>query len=60
MDLTGGQIHEPETIEYVVSFYRTYNGIDILSDQEDGILVSFDANGLTELRYLWRDVEYVL
>lgn len=59
MDLSGEKKNEvPETIEYVVSFYRTYGGIDVLSDQEDGILVSFDTNGLTELRYLWRDVEY--
>ena len=58
LDLSGNQKHETETIEYVVTFYHTYNGIDVLSDQEDGIMVSFDANGLTELRYLWRNIEY--
>lgn len=57
LDLSGGKKNAPETIEYVVSFYRTYNGIDVLSDQEVGILVSFDAKGLTELRYLWRELD---
>ena len=55
LDITGRTICEPETIEYSVFFYRTYNGVDIISDKEDGILISFDKNGLTELRYLWRD-----
>lgn len=60
MDLSGEKKNEvPETIEYVVSFYRTHNGIDVLSEQEDGILVSFDAKGLTELRYLWREIDYI-
>ena len=60
MDLSGEKKNEvPETIEYVVSFYRTHSGIDVLSEQEDGILVSFDAKGLTELRYLWREIDYI-
>lgn len=58
LDLSGKSKNVPETIEYVVSFYRTYNGIDVLSNQEDGILVSFDTKGLTELRYLWREMDY--
>ena len=56
MDLTGGKQQAPETIEYTVCFYRTYNGIDIVSDQEDGIIVGISANGLAELRYFWRDM----
>ncbi len=54
--LDGTINNSPEVIEYMVSFYRTYNGIDVISDKEDGILISFNANGITELRYLWRDI----
>lgn len=57
LDLSGKQENTPETIEYTVSFYRTHNGIDIVSDQEDGIIVSFNKDGVTELRYLWRNLE---
>ena len=56
MNLTGGKQQTPETVEYTVCFYRTYNGIDIISDQEDGIIVGISADGLTELRYFWRDM----
>ena len=56
LELTGSQNPPPETIEYTVSFYRTHNGIDILSDQEDGIIVSFNKHYLTELRYYWREL----
>ena len=59
MDLNSDVISEPETIEYNVCFYRTYNGIDLLSDQGDGIVVSFDKYGLTNLQYKWRDVQIV-
>lgn len=58
LNLESNHSNTPETVEYVVSFYRTVNGIDIISDQEDGILISFDKNGITELRYLWRNIEY--
>lgn len=57
MDLSGGKGEVPDTIEYIVFFYRTHNGIDVLSEQEDGILLSFDAKGLTELRYFWREID---
>ena len=56
MNLTGGKQQTPETVEYTVCFYRSYNGIDIISDQEDGIIVGISADGLTELRYFWRDM----
>ena len=57
INLSGGQNTTPETIEYTVTFYRLFNGIDVISNQEDGIMVSFNKNGLTELRYLWREME---
>lgn len=59
MDLNSGAVSAPETIEYSVCFNRTYNGIDMLSDQGDGIVVSFDKYGLTNLQYKWRDVQVV-
>ncbi|MDD6200517.1 MAG: DNRLRE domain-containing protein [Firmicutes bacterium] len=57
--LDSDQCCSPDTIEYTVSFYRTVNGIDIISDQGDGILIGFNENGVTDLRYLWRDIEFV-
>lgn len=56
MNLTGGKQQPPETIEYTVCFYRTFAGIDVITDQEDGIVVGISANGLVELRYFWRDM----
>ena len=56
MDLTGQSVVTPETIEYTVSIYRTVNGLDFVSDEEDGIVISFDKYGLTTLHYKWRDV----
>jgi len=49
----------PETVEYTISFYQTLNGIDVVSDEEDGIIVSFNRNGLTQLSYLWRNMELI-
>ncbi|MBQ7822579.1 MAG: hypothetical protein IJ338_00105 [Bacteroidaceae bacterium] len=59
LDLSGEQENVQETVEYTVSFYRTHNGIDVLSDQEDGIIVGFNKDGLTELRYMWRNLSVV-
>lgn len=53
------ELPAPETIEYMVSFYRTYNGLDVISDEEDGIVVAFDKYGLTALNYKWRDINLV-
>lgn len=47
----------PETISVDVRFYRIFNGVDVITDQEDGILISFDAQGICALRYLWRNIE---
>lgn len=55
MDLTGKNVEAPETIEYTVSIYRIVNGLDFVSDQEDGIVISFDKYGLTTLHYKWRN-----
>ena len=59
MDLTGQKVSAPETIEYTVSIYRTVNGLDFVSDQDDGIVISFDKYGLTTLHYKWRDIATV-
>lgn len=50
---------DPEIIEYSVSFYRTYNGIDLISDEEDGILITFNKYGISRLTYFWRNIEAV-
>ena len=57
MDLTGGAEAKPETVEIHVFFYWVFNGADVLSDEEDGIILSFDAQGICALRYLWRSIE---
>ena len=55
MVLTGQNVEAPETIEYTFSIYRTVNGLGFVSDQEDGIVISFDKYGLTTLHYKWRN-----
>lgn len=57
MDLTGGEESQSETVIVDVFFYRVVNGVDVLSDEEDGILLSFDTKGIRNLSYLWRDIE---
>ena len=59
MDVSNNPVSAPETIQYNVCFNRTVNGIDLLSDQGDGIIVSFDKYGITNLQYKWRDVQTV-
>ena len=57
INLNGEENLPPETVSINVTFYRVFNGIDVISDQEDGILLSFDAQGLSSLQYFWRSVE---
>ena len=57
MDLTGAEASPAETISIDVYFYRVFNGVDVISDQEDGIRLSFDAQGIRSLHYLWRNIE---
>lgn len=57
MDLSGKQRNEPETVEYSVRFFRTYNGVDVISEQDDGIMVKFNKDGLTGLKYYWRELD---
>jgi hypothetical protein len=47
---------DPVIIQYNVYFYRTINGYDILSDKDDGILISIDNDGIVQMKYRWRDV----
>ena len=47
----------PEIIEYAVCFYQTYNGKDVLSDQQDGIVIRFNKDGITSFDYLWREMK---
>lgn len=44
------------TSEYTVFFYRVSGGADVISDQEDGIKLSFDNDGVTDLWYFWREM----
>lgn len=57
VDLTGANESASETIWIDVFFYRVFNGVDVISDQEDGIILSFDAQGIRSLRYFWRVIE---
>ena len=51
----GGKVSGTEWAR--VHFYRVFNGTDVVSDQNDGISLSFDAQGILALQYLWRDME---
>jgi len=46
----------PETIQYNVRFYPVLDGKDILTDQNDRIVVSFDHRGITSIEYFWRKI----
>lgn len=59
LNLDGNQPSSPEAVEYTVMFYQTYNGLDIISDEEDGIIVTFDKFGLTSLNYKWRNMKFI-
>jgi len=56
LDLTG-DASASETLYINVCFYWVFNGVDVMSDQEDGILLSFDAQGIRSLQYFWRTIE---
>lgn len=56
LDLNGGEAAS-ETIEITARFYRTCNGVDVLSDKKDGILLCLQKGGIARLHYLWRDME---
>lgn len=57
LDLNGGQNDSFITTECIVSFYRVCNGVDAVSDLEDGIMLSFGKSGVHSLQYFWRDME---
>ena len=57
VDINGGGGETSETVRVTVFFCRVFNGVDVMSDQEDGIVLSFDAQGIISLRYLWRNIE---
>lgn len=57
VDVMGTGSGEAATVEYTISFYRVFRGVDVVSDAEDGIMLSFDARGITDLRYYWRELE---
>jgi len=45
-----------QSFEKSVYFYHTYNGLDIISDEEDGIIVRINKNGLKSLQYYWSEI----
>ena len=46
----------PKTVEYTVRFYKTYRGIDIVTNEGDGITLRFNKNGFSDINYYWRDI----
>ena len=56
LSLDGSKFIQPEIIGYHVRIFRTHNGIDIISDEDDMITVSINKNGLSDINYLWRDL----
>lgn len=57
VNVDSADMSAPKTIEYTVCFYRTYNGMDILSDEDDGILITLNKDGVSRLTYLWRNMQ---
>ena len=45
-----------QPFEKNIYFLPVYNGLDIVSDEEDGIIVCINKNGLDTLQYYWRDI----
>lgn len=56
-DPATGEPTQEVTIWIDVFIYRVFNGVDVVSDHDDGILLSFDAQGIFSLEYLWRNIE---
>ena len=57
MNVLTGDYTNPETVEFTVQFVRQINGIDLFSYRGDGILISFNNNGITGLHHNWRDMD---
>ena len=57
IDPVNGAESSPITTSIDVFFYRVFNDLDVVSDQDDGIILSFDANGIDRLEYFWRPIE---
>ena len=59
MDLGDGkQVDDtPEVVEYTVHFYHQLNGVDVLSDQGEGITVTVDKYGVADMKYRWSDIK---
>lgn len=57
VDPNGEKDPQPVTVQIDVFFYRVFNSIDVVSDQEDGVILSLDAHGICSLRYYWRTIE---
>ena len=47
----------PELVERIVTVYQTYQGKEVLSTDETGILMSYDTDGLASLQYKWHDIQ---
>lgn len=57
LNLESGGVSQPEVMDYSVKFYRQLNGMDLLSDEDDGIVVDINRSGVSRLSYRWRNMK---
>jgi len=53
LDLVNGTSYDQEKVSYTVTFRHTYDGVPILSADNEGIRVCFTGEGLRSLNYRW-------
>lgn len=57
MDVLNNSIKDREIIEYIVTFRRMLDGKDIMTADDEGIIVKLNKEGVSDLHYLWRDMD---
>ena len=56
LDVYAGTSVNTETVGWTVKFYHTYDGVPVLSDDNEGIVVSLTKDGLRSLEYNWSTI----
>lgn len=45
-----------ETVSWTIRFYQTYNGVPVVSKDDNGIIMTISENGLHSLQYNWKTI----
>ena len=45
-----------EIVSWTIRFYQTYNGVPVVSKDNNGILMTVSENGLHSLQYNWKNI----